>query len=394
MKYNFDELIDRSNTNAVKLERCKVLFGSEDVLPLWVADMDFRTPDFIMDAIRERLEHPILGYTIAPKEYFPAMIRWIYEHHGWEIKPGQIGFVPGVVPALSYAVQCFTDKGDEVIVQPPVYYPFFNSIYKNGRTIVHNELKEVDGKYIMNLEDFEAKITPRTKMFILCNPHNPGGRVWPRSELEQVAAICEKHNILVISDEIHADMVLPGCTPHTPFATLSDWAANHSITYMAMSKVFNMPSLISSLFIAPNKDLFNQLNDYLGVSEQNQGNIFAFIGALAAVEQGDEWRVEMLKYVQANFNYINEYFQTNIPQVKAMTPEASFLVWLDCSGLGFEDTDALHKFFSLEAGIGLNKGTIFGAGGEHHLRINIATPRANLEIAMEQLHKAVKKRFQ
>lgn len=392
MKYNFDEIIDRNGTNAVKVERCKVLFGTEEVLPLWVADMDFRTPDFITDAIRERLNHPLLGYTITPKEYFPTMIKWIYEHHGWEVKPTQIGFVPGVVPGLSYAVQCFTEKGDEVIVQPPVYYPFFNSIAKNGRVIVHNQLVEVDGKYEMDWEDLESKFTEKTKLFILCNPHNPGGRVWTREELEKLAGICEKHNVLVVSDEIHADMILPGNTPHTPFATVSEWAENHSITYMAMTKVFNMPALISSLFIVPNRELFNHLNDYLGVSEQNQGNIFAFIGALAAVEQGEEWRVQMLDYVQANIEYVDSYLKANVPQVKAMVPEASFLVWLDCADLGFTDTDELHKFISLEAGLGLNKGTIFGPGGEQHVRLNVATPRANLEQAMAQLAEAVKRK--
>ena len=392
MKYNFDEIIDRNGTNAVKVERCKVLFGTEEVLPLWVADMDFRTPDFITDAIRERLNHPLLGYTITPKEYFPTMIKWIYEHHGWEVKPTQIGFVPGVVPGLSYAVQCFTEKGDEVIVQPPVYYPFFNSIAKNGRVIVHNQLVEVDGKYEMDWEDLESKFTEKTKLFILCNPHNPGGRVWTRTELEKLAGICEKHNVLVVSDEIHADMILSGNTPHTPFATVSEWAENHSITYMAMTKVFNMPALISSLFIVPNRELFNQLNDYLGVSEQNQGNIFAFIGALAAVEHGEEWRVQMLDYVQANIEYVDSYLKANVPQVKAMVPEASFLVWLDCADLGFTDTDELHKFISLEAGLGLNKGTIFGPGGEQHVRLNVATPRANLEQAMAQLAEAVKRK--
>ena len=392
MKYNFDEIIDRNGTNAVKVERCKVLFGTEEVLPLWVADMDFRTPDFITDAIRERLNHPLLGYTITPKEYFPTMIKWIYEHHGWEVKPSQIGFVPGVVPGLSYAVQCFTEKGEEVMVPRPVHDPFFNSIAKNGRVIVHNQLVEVDGKYEMDWDDLESKFTEKTKLFILCNPHNPGGRVWTRTELEKLAGICEKHNVLVVSDEIHADMILPGNTPHTPFATVSEWAENHSITYMAMTKVFNMPALISSLFIVPNRELFNQLNDYLGVSEQNQGNIFAFIGALAAVEHGEEWRVQMLDYVQANIEYVDSYLKANVPQVKAMVPEASFLVWLDCADLGFTDTDELHKFISLEAGLGLNKGTIFGPGGEQHVRLNVATPRANLEQAMAQLAEAVKRK--
>jgi len=386
--YNFDEIIDRKGTNAVKLERCNALFGTDDLLPLWVADMDFRTPEFILNAIQERLQHPVLGYSMTPKEFYPLMQKWITDHHNWPVKREWIGFLPGIVPGLSFAVQSLTTSGDEVMVQSPVYYPFFNVIRNNHRVVVNNQLVETDGKYTMDLVDFEAKITDKTKLFILCNPHNPGGRVWTREELVKVAEICEKHNITVISDEIHADMVLPGKTPHTPFAAVSEWAEQHTVTFMAPTKVFNMPGLISSGYIIPNAELRHKFAEHLEASEMNAGNIFAYIGAVAAYEHGEAWRVEMLEYVQKNIDYVADFLKNNVPQVVPMIPEASFLVWLDCKGLGME-TDELHQFFAHKAGLGLNKGTIFGDGGEYHLRLNVACSRMILEQGMEQLKKAV-----
>jgi len=389
MKYNFDEIIDRRDTGAIKLERCKTLFGTEDLLPLWVADMDFRTPDFILNAIRQRLEHPILGYTMPPKNFYPLTVKWITDHHGWNVKRDWVGFLPGIVPGLAFAVQCLTEVGDEIIVQTPVYYPFFHVIENNNRKLLVNELKEVDGKFVMDFEDLEKKFSENTKLFILCNPHNPGGRVWTKAELEKLATICEKHNITIVSDEVHADMVLPGQQAHTVFSTVSEWAEQHTVTFMAPTKVFNMPGLISSAYIIPNPELRMKFADYLEASEMNAGNIFAYIGAVAAYEHGEEWRLEMLNYVQGNIEFIVDFLKTNIPQVKPMIPEASFLVWLDCREMGME-TDELHQFFALKAGIGLNKGTIFGAGGEYHLRLNVACPRSVLEQAMKQLQVAVK----
>jgi cystathionine beta-lyase len=386
--YNFDEIIDRKNTNAVKLDRCKALFGTDDLIPLWVADMDFRTPKFILDAIRMRLDHPVLGYTLAPENFISSTQKWITEHHNWELQSEWLGFIPGIVPALSFAVQSMTQAGDEIIVQPPVYYPFFNVIRNNHRIIVYNQLNESEGKFKIDIDDFESKISNKTKLFILCNPHNPGGRVWTKEELVQIATVCEKHNLLVISDEIHADMVLPNNTPHTPFASISDWAQNNSLTFMAPSKVFNMPGLISSAYIIPNNDLRHQFTEFLEASEVSSGNIFAYIGAIAAYEYGEEWRKEMLQYVQNNIDFIADFLKTNIPQIVPMIPEASFLVWLDCEKLGFEN-DELHQFFSFKAKLGLNKGSVFGSGGEQHLRMNVASPRSVIKQAMKQLKEAV-----
>lgn len=390
MKYNFDEIIDRRNTDAVKYERCKALYGSDEVLPLWVADMDFRTPDFIFNAIRERCEHPILGYTMPPKEFYPSLIHWIKEHHQWEVKRQWVGFLPGIVPGLSFAVQSLTVPGDEIIVQPPVYYPFFHVVKNNNRIVINNQLKNNHGKYEMDFEDLESKITSNTKLFILCNPHNPGGRVWDVTTLKRLADICAKHNIIVVSDEIHADMVLEGYK-HIPFATVSESASRISLTFMAPSKTFNMPGLISSSYIIPNEELRKRFVDFLEASEMTGGNIFAYAASVAAYEKGEEWRKQMLKYVQGNIQFVVDFMKTNIPQIKPMIPEASFLVWLNCEELGME-TDELFDFFAKKAGLGLNKGTTFGPGGEYHLRLNVACSRSILKKAMEQLSVAVKGR--
>jgi len=387
MTYNFDEIVDRRNTGAIKLERRKALYGSENVLPLWVADMDFRTPDFIFEAIRERCEHPILGYSMPPKEFYPLLINWIKDHHQWEVNRSWVGFLPGIVPGLSFAVQSLTVPGDEVIVQPPVYYPFFHVVTNNNRVVINNPLKEIHGKYEMDFDDLERKITPKTKLFILCNPHNPGGRVWSAETLKQLADICTKHNIIVVSDEIHADMVL-GDHKHIPFATVSESAALISLTFMAPSKTFNMPGLISSSYIIPNEKLRKQFVDFLEASELTGGNIFAYAATVAAYEKGENWRQQMLTYVQGNIDFVVDFLKTNIPQIKPMIPEASFLVWLNCEELGME-TDELFDFFAKKAGLGLNKGTTFGQGGEYHLRLNVACSRLILKKAMEQLSKAV-----
>ncbi|MDD3196571.1 MAG: PatB family C-S lyase [Paludibacter sp.] len=388
--YNFDEIIDRRGTDAVKVDRCKALFGTEDVLPLWVADMDFRTPDFVLETIRQRLDHPILGYSVPPVNFKASFVKWVREHHNWDITEAQTGFVPGIVPALSFAVQCFTDPGDEIIVQPPVYYPFFNVIRNNKRVVVTNPLKEENGQFVMDLVDFEAKITDRTRLFILCNPHNPGGKVWSAETLKKVDELCTRHNILVVSDEVHADMVHRGYT-HVPYATVSESAANGSVTFMAPTKVFNMPGIVSSSYIIQDTELRNRFAHFLEAAEMNTGNLFAYLTTVACYEQGEAWRVAMLDYVMGNIRYIVDYLATHLPQIKPMIPEASFLIWLDCRELGME-TDELHQFFALKAGLGLNKGSVFGEGGEYHLRMNVACPRSILEKAMAQLSTAIASR--
>lgn len=387
MKYNFDEIIDRHNTDAIKIERCKALFGTEDVLPLWVADMDFKTPDFIIEAVKKRCEHPIFGYSKFPNGMFPAMINWIEKLHGWKVEKNWLGFVPGIVSGISFAIDAYTSEGDEIIVQPPVYYPFMDVVNKAGRNLVYNPLKKTDNQFEMDLVDLKAKITNKTKMLIMSNPHNPGGKIWSAETLRELAEICYNHNILVISDEIHSDITLYG-NKHVTFATVSENAAKNSVTFIAPTKTFNMPGLVSSAFVISDSTLRKKYVTYLEKIEQTGGNIFAYAATQAAYEQGEDWRKQMLQYVEGNIDYIIDFLKNNIPQIKPMKPQATYLVWLDCKDLGME-TDELHKFFSHKAGIGLNKGTAFGPGGEYHLRLNAACPRSILETAMLQLQKAV-----
>ena len=387
MKYNFDEIIDRHNTGAIKIEKCKALFGTDDLIPLWVADMDFRTPEFITNSIIQRLEHPILGYTTACEDYYQSVLNWIEHLHHWKVERQWMGFLPGIVPGLAFSVNAFTQPNDEIIVQPPVYPPFLNVPTKNDRKVVYNPLKEINGRFEMDFDDLERKITGRTRLFILCNPHNPGGRAWDKDTLIQLAEICYKHGILVVSDEIHSDMALPG-NRHTPFATASELAEQNSITYMAPSKTFNMAGLISSSYIIPNKDIRKKFSEYLENSELANGNIFAYFAARAAYQNGTEWLKQMIDYIQGNMEYVVDFLHQHVPQIKPMIPQASFLIWLDCSGMNMNSNE-IQDFMVKKAKLGLNKGITFGPGGERHLRLNIGCPRSVLNEAMSLLKKAM-----
>ena len=387
MKYNFDEIIDRHNTGAIKIEKCKALFGTDDLIPLWVADMDFRTPEFITNSIIQRLEHPILGYTTACEDYYQSVLNWIEHLHHWKVERQWLGFLPGIVPGLAFSVNAFTQPNDEIIVQPPVYPPFLNVPTKNDRKVVYNPLKEINGRFEMDFDDLERKITGRTRLFILCNPHNPGGRAWDKDTLIQLAEICDKHGILVVSDEIHSDMALPG-NRHTPFATASELAEQNSITYMAPSKTFNMAGLISSSYIIPNKDIRKKFSEYLENSELANGNIFAYFAARAAYQNGTEWLKQMIDYIQGNMEYVVDFLHQHVPQIKPMIPQASFLIWLDCSGMNMNSNE-IQDFMVKKAKLGLNKGITFGPGGERHLRLNIGCPRSVLIEAMSLLKKAM-----
>lgn len=382
-KTNFDEIIDRRDTNCIKYDRCLEVFGTNDILPMWVADMDFRTPDFIFEAIEERMKHPVLGYTILPKDYFTIISNWLKDMHDWDTKEEWMGFLPGIVPGLSFAIQIFSEIGDEVIIQPPVYHPFIHCIEKNNRKIVFNPLKMVDKHFEMDFDDLEKKITDKTKMLILCNPHNPGGKIWREETLSRLADICAKNNIIVISDEIHADMTLPGYK-HTPFAKVSETAKNISITYMAPSKTFNMPGLITSYYIIPNPDLRNRLQAFLDKNELLNGNIFAYEATKAAYLNGKKWLQKMLEYVQGNIDYVVDFFKQNLPQIEPIIPEASFLIFLNCKNLGLTPEN-LQKLFIQKIKIGMNDGRMFGPGGENYLRINVACPRSTVVEAMNRI---------
>lgn len=387
MKYNFDEIIDRKNTNALKTDALGPRYGNSDLIPLWVADMDFLSPPAITEAIIERAKHGIFGYTCPSQEYYNSIINWVDRFHDWKIKQEWISFIPGIVKGIAFVIDCFTTKDQKVVIQPPVYHPFRIVPTLHHRDIVYNPLILEAGQYRMDLEGLKKAIDPQCRVLILCNPHNPGGRVWSRQELIDIAEICYDNNILVISDEIHSDLAyVPN--KHIPFASVSEKAAQNSITFMAPSKTFNIAGIVSSFSVIPNDELREKFHAYLASSELEEGHIFAYLAAQAAYEHGEEWLKEVKSYLWDNINFVDQYLKANIPQIKAMIPQASFLVWLDCKDLNLSQQDLVSLFVD-DAKLALNDGVMFGSQGEGYMRMNIGTPRANIEKALQNLKRAV-----
>ncbi len=386
--YNFDEIIDRKGTSCVKYDGLKNAYqGKENLIPLWVADMDFATPDFIVEALKKRCEHPVFGYTFDDDEYYESIQTWLdYKYH-WKTEREWISYIPGIVKGIGLAVQCFTQPGDKVIIQPPVYHPFRLVPTRMGREVVYNPLKLEDGVYKMDFEQLESLIDKDCKMLILSNPHNPGGVVWEKEALVKLAQICSAHGILVISDEIHAEMTYPQFRHH-PFATISEEAAACSVTFMAPSKTFNIAGIVSSYALVPNTRIREKFYSFLEAGELNAGTIFAFIATKAAYTYGAEWLQQMRSYVIENVNFVDEYLKKNIPQIKVYRPQASFLVWLDCRELKLTQPE-LVQLFEDKAGLALNDGTMFGKEGEGFMRLNIGCPRSILNKALESLKKAI-----
>jgi cystathionine beta-lyase len=391
MHYNFDEVVNREGTNSVKYDLRKLVFRNESVIPMWVADMDFRTPDFIIDSIQKRLEHDILGYSIVPRSYHDSIIQWNLRRHKWSIKPGWISFSPGVVPALSLLIMTYTKPGDGVIIQPPVYFPFFSVIKNHSRRLITNPLKYENGFYSMDLDDLEAKIDKSTKMLFLCSPHNPGGNVWSPEVLKRLSEICLKHHILVVSDEIHADLIYPGFR-HTPTAGLSDEIAANTITCMSPSKTFNLAGLSTAYLIISNEKLREQYEKVLDLVHVGAGNIFGFTAAEAAYTFGDEWLHQLMDYLAGNLKFLREFISLRIPSIRVVAPQATYLVWLDCQRLNMND-EQLKSFMINEAGLGMNDGPQFGAEGAGFQRINIGCPRETLHQALIKLSVAIEKYF-
>lgn len=390
MKYNFDEKIDRSDTAAVKVEGLKQLYGRDDLLPLWVADMDFATPPFIIESVEQRLRKPILGYTDKSDGYYNAIINWNKRRYDMDVTREMIHFVPGIVPGIVFALNAFTEPGDKVMIMPPVYHPFSWSVTRNNRRLVECPLILEDGRYRMDLETFRRNIKG-IRAFILCNPHNPGGIVWSRDELETIADICADDNVLVIADEIHADLTLPPHR-HLPFAMISDKARKNSVTFMAPSKAFNMPGLAASHAIIFNHALAKRFAQQIEANMQENPNVFACAAVEAAYTKGEEWLEQCLDYIQGNIRYVDEFLKTHMPYIVPMIPDASFLIWLDCRLMGLSQTE-LVDFFVNEARLGLNDGSIFGSNGVGFMRLNVGSPRAVLEEAMQRLLEAYRRRM-
>lgn len=388
MESEFDRIIDRRGSGAIKTDLLEERFGRPDLMAAWVADMDFTTPAFILDALRERLEHPILGYTAEPADYRPAIIDWERDLHGWELDPDWISYIPGIVKGIGMVVNVFTRPGDDVVIMPPVYHPFRIVPEENGRNVVNVPLiEDADHRYHIDYDALE-NLPTKGGVLILSNPHNPGGRMWTAAELRRLAEICKRKGLLVISDEIHADMALWG-NRHVPFATVSEEAAGNSITFCAPSKTFNIPGIVSSFSVVPDPELRGKFYGWLAANEFGDAPIFSHIATIAAYRKGDEWRKRMLAYVEANIRFVEEFCKAHLPGIKALRPDASFLVWLDCRELGLSHSKLVDLFVN-KARIALNDGAMFGSGGSGLMRLNVAMPRAELEKLLLRLAEALR----
>ncbi|MDR0681662.1 MAG: PatB family C-S lyase [Dysgonamonadaceae bacterium] len=386
-QYNFDEVIDRKGTNALKTDLLQERFGKPDLIPLWVADMDFKCGDFIIDALKERCDKGIYGYTIPSEDYYLSIINWVKKNYDWKIEKEWISYIPGIVKGIAFCIMQFTNPNDKVIIQPPVYHPFRLVPMMHRRRVVFNPLIEENRQYKMNLNGLRNVIDKDCKLLILSNPHNPIGITWDRATLEELAEICYENNILVISDEIHSDMALFGHV-HIPFAMVSEQARQNSITFMAPSKTFNTAGIVSSYSIVPDAKLRESFYSFLHACELNEGNLFAYIVTQYAYNNGFEWRKQMLRYLEENVRFVDSFLKENIPQIKAFIPEASFLVWLDCRELGLKQKE-INSLFIEKAGLALNDGEMFGEEGRGFMRMNVGCPRIILDQALNKLKKAL-----
>ncbi len=389
MIYNFDEIVDRRNTNSIKYDFAKHRGKPEDTIPLWVADMDFKTLPQVTEALERVSRHGIFGYSEVKEDYFTTLYTWFFDNFGWEIRPEWLVKTPGIVYAVAMAVRAFTKEGEGVLIQQPVYYPFSESILANRRKLVNNPLVYTGGEYKMDYEDFEAKITAENvRLFILCNPHNPVGRVWTKEELTTLGDICLKHGVIVLADEIHADFIYEGYK-HLIFSSLKPEYASNTVTCTAPSKTFNLAGLqVSNIFIQ-NPDLKKGFKEEIAKSGYSQLNTMGLVACQAAYEHGALWLKQLKSYLAGNLSHVREFLAERLPQIKLVEPQGTYLLWLDFSGLGLSD-DGLEDLVLNQAKLWLDNGLMFGEEGRGFQRVNIACPREILTKALEQLEKAVK----
>lgn len=386
--YNFDKIIDRRGSGALKTDALQERYGRSDLIPLWVADMDFELPDFILTPLKKRLEHPVFGYTVEPEDYWPSVIDWIASHHGWNVEREWLTYIPGIVKGIGMVTNLFVKPDEKVIIQTPVYHPFRLTPQGNNREVVFNPLTEnADGTYSMDFDNLAQVADEKCRLLILANPHNPAGIAWDKETLTRLADFCYERHILVISDEIHCDMALWN-HKHTPFASVSEKAAQNSITFGAPTKTFNLAGIVSSYAIVPNPEIRQRFYSWLTANELNEPNMFAPIVTIAAFRHGEAFRKELLKYIEGNIDFVIDYCAKYIPQIKPVRPQSSFLVWLNCRSLNLPQ-EALVDLFVNQAHLALNDGSIFGREGEGFMRLNVGSPRAILEQAMNQLRDAV-----
>lgn len=384
-RFDFDRIIDRRGTNSYKWDQSQALFGDPDILPLWVADMDFQSPPEVVEALAERAAHGVYGYTIRPQSYFDAIMNWLEKRHGWRVPQEWLATCPGVVTALSLLIQTLTEPGDKILIQTPVYYPFFDVVQLNERTLVENPLLLEGGIYRMDFDHLEAQLAAGVKLILLCSPHNPGGRVWEAAELNRLGELCLKYNVWIVSDEIHFDLVLPGYK-HVPIASLSEALAERTITCIAPSKTFNMPGISTSTLIIPNSIVRRRYVKALKTLSLHLESYFAVTALEKAYTEGGEWLDAARDYIQGNLDYLWSFFADRLPQFKVMRPQATYLVWIDFRELGLSSAKMKDIMFK-EAKVAFSDGTVFG--GEGFLRINIACPRAILEEGLRRFAQAM-----
>lgn len=386
MSSRFDEIIDRKNTNSVKWDYLEQRFGRADILPMWVADMDFKSPSIIKEEIIKRAEHGVFGYTGASEKLSAALASWMKKRHNWEINNKWLVYSPGVVTSVNTAILTYTNPGDKILIQTPIYYPFYPSIKDNERELVTNPLKDINGCYEIDFEDLEKKLADNVKMMIFCSPHNPIGRVWRTDELEEILRLCRKYNVTIVSDEIHSDLVFKG-HKHIPIASL-DKDFTNCITLVSPTKTFNVAGLAVSTAIIPDMELKQKFISTISKTGAGMLNIFGLEAAEAAYTHGQEWLEELLLYLENNLNILEDYFEKNIPQIKVIRPEATYLAWLDCNKLPVP-AEKLKDFFVNKAGVALNDGLIFGKEGYGFQRLNFACPTTVLLEGLKRIKKAV-----
>lgn len=387
MTFDFDKPIDRSGSNSLKFDARQAYFGRSDVMPMWVADMDFAAPQAVTEALVKRAQHPLYGYTLYPDSLYQSMIDWCQRRYNWSVQQSDIMMCPGVVPSLHAAIEALTEPGEKVIVQPPVYFPFFSAVTQTGRELVLNPLSLQQGQYSLDLEHLEHCAKQGAKLLLLCSPHNPVGRVWRQDELNALLDVAERYQITIISDEIHADLIYPD-QRHRPLADLTD--SVNVLTAIAPSKTFNIPGMGLSTLVVPDKQQRQKINQVFDSWHVSAANPFSISAFETAYQYGDSWLDALMSYLHNTMQWVADFIEQEIPQMSLIQPEGTYLLWLDCHGMGL-DNQALRRFFIDEAGVGMNPGYVFGETGSGFMRMNIGTPKQQVERAMQQIATAIRK---